>query len=536
MTGELGRTHHDVTIEQRNRHARPLSSSRLSFVAACAAAASLAWHDALPADVSGSIRFGDENFELDVRTTDSLLPLDARGCNNFDLSFLPGAPTVKVEFRSAKGTPIGAAGPSKVIEVRTCKAARYRTELAFDAPTAITWRPETDESLGTKKVRYTATVAPVEIRFDPPVELTIFDQNKRTRPMRLTDVAHATVQGGAQLAVHSDALHFQSTGATIRREGGFRGSDSFSLTTDGRPISPPAIGRGSEVALDASPTEPTAFSLYYPLRGPHVLAFFKDETQGLPTSLASLRIDGVQQFTPTLTVVRADALTLERSPFDFVAGDDKFVGGSLALTIGGTGSEVRDVRIESAHAQLTFGKDADGTREVSYRSVPGGAQFEVPFRVQIPNAWKPGEHTVSANVSSEGGLRQPIAVTVHVVDRHSTTRIAVLATLAIIVIALGARAVAKRRKAQSREAAARSHFIQQHYDDYARYRERVEGLLAAESPAWPDIEQLLHEFVDAKLHTGLPPAQWKAINEAAKERKARETLQALERALARFDA
>ena len=525
-----------MTIEQRNRHARSLSSWRLSFVAACAAASSLAWHDALPADVSGSIRFGDENFELDVRTTDSLLPLDARGCNNFDLSFLPGTPTAKIELRSARGAAIGTAGPSKIIEVRTCKAERYRTELVFAGPTAITWHPEADESIGTKKVRYTATVAPVEIRFDPPVDLTIFDQNKRTRPIRVTDVAHATVQGGAQLAFHSDALHFQSAGATIRREGGFTGSDLFSLTADGRPVSPPAIGRGTEIALDANPTEPTALSLYYPSRGPHVLAFFKDETQGVATPLASLRIDGVQQFTPTLTVVRADALTLERGPLDFVAGGDKSIGGSLALAIGGTGVEVRDVRIESAHAELTFGKDADGTREVSYRSVPGGAQFEVPFRVQIPNAWKPGEHTVAANVSSEGGLRQQIPLTVHVVDRHSTTRIAVLAILAIIVIALGARAVAKRRKAQSREAAVRSHFIQQHYDDYARYRERVEGLLAADSPEWADVEQLLREFVGAKLHTGLPPVQWHAINEAAKARKARETLQALERALARFDA
>lgn len=531
----MERTHHDVTIEQQNRHARSLSALRLAFVATCATASSLAWHDALSVDVSGSIRFGDENFELDVRTTDSLLPLDARGCNNFDLSFLPGTPAAKIEFRTAKGTPISTAGPSKVIEVRTCKAERYRTEVGFSEPTAVTWRPRADESLGTKKVRYTAHIAPTELRFDPPVDLTIFDQNKRVRPIRLADVAYASVQGGAQLALDADALHFRMAGAAIRREGGFTGSDSFSLNAEGRPLTPPAAGRGAEITLDAHPNQSASLSFYYPSRGPHVLALFKDETQATPTSLASLRIDGVQQFTPALTIVRADALTLERGPFDFIAGADAWVGGTLALIVGNAGVEVRDVSIESAHPELAFGT-GDGPGGVQYASVPGGVQFEVPFQVKIPSAWKPGDHVVAANVSSEGRLRQQIPLTVRVIDRHSRTRLIVLAILAAIVIAVIGRAVAKRNKARSQAATQRTHFIQQHYDDYAHYRERVEELLAAESHEWTNVEPLLQSFVDAKLHTGLPPAQWKAINEAAKERKARETLQAFERALARFDA
>src|SRR5690606_5113892 len=158
---------------------------------------------------------------------------------------------------------------------------------------------------------------------------------------------------------------------------------------------------------------------------------------------------------------------------------------------------------QSNHPELSFRKhaSADGTQSVRYATIPGGVPFEVPLRMHVPISWNPGEHDVAVAVASEGGLQRQIPVTVHVIDRHGTTRIALLAVLAAIVIALGAGAVAKRRKTQSREAAVRTQFIQRHYDDYERYRERVEGLLALDSPEWPAVERLLREFLGAKLHT-----------------------------------
>ena len=507
-------------------------------IAACVCLSVFAWHVALPEAISGSIRFGDENFELEVRTLGSSLPLSARGCSNFDLSFASAAPGAALELQNAKGIAIGTVGASKIVEARTCKADRYLTEFVFAAPTTTQWHPHADESLGTKKVRYAANLAPTEIRFEPAIELTIFDQNKRVRPIRVAGVARARLQGEAQLAFSSDALHFRTAGALIRRDGGFTGSDLFSLSTQGRPLTPPEVGRGSEIALDADSEEPASLSLYYPSRGPHVLAFFKDEAQGLATALGSLRVDGTQRLMPELTVVRTDTLTLERGPFDFVVGTDQFVTGSIVLSIGKTGIEVRDIELHSNSPELNFGDgaSADGTRTLSYATVAGGVPFEVPLRMRVPISWNPGEHSIAVAVSSEGGLRRQIPLTVSVIDRHSTTRIALLAVLAAIVIAIGASAVAKRRKAQSQEAAMRTRFIQRHYDDYARYRERVEGLGAFDSPEWSDVESLLREFVHEKLHSGLPPAQWHAIDEAAKQRQARETLQALERALARFEA
>lgn len=507
-------------------------------IAAYACLSMFAWNVALPDPISGSIRFGDENFEVEVRTVGSTLPLSARGCSNFDLSFVTAAPGAKLQLQNSKGAEIGTVGASKIVEVRTCRADRYLTELVFAAPATTKWRPRADETLGTKKIRYAADLAPAEIRFEPPIEVTIFDQNKRVRPLRVAGVSRARVQGSAQLAFSSDALHFRTAGATIRRDGGFTGSDLFSLAMGSRPLTPPEVGRGSEITLDAAPEEPASLSLYYPLRGPHVLALFEDEAQGLATAIGSLRVDGAQRLTPEITVVRAEPLTLERGPFDFVVGTDQFVTGSLVLSIGKTGLEVRDVELRSNHPELSFGSDAPagGAHTMSYATVPGGAPLEVPLRMHVPISWSPGEHSVTVTVSSEGGLRRQIPLTVNVIDRHGTTRIAVLAVLAAIVIGIGAGAVAKRRKAQSREAAIRTRIIQQHYDDYTRYRERVEGLIASESPAWPEVESLLRDFVGEKLNTGLPPAQWHAIDDAARQRKARETLQALERALARFEA
>ncbi len=514
------------------------TSLRSPLIALCAFLGVLAFDSAYAADISGSIRFADEDFEVDVSTIGSSLRLTARGCNNFDLALASATPGGLLELRNAKGAGVGSVSSSKVVEVRTCRADRYLTELVFASPTTTTWHPRADESLGAKKVQYTARLAPIEIRFDPSIELTIFDKSKRVRPIRVAGVSSAVVQGGAQLTLSSDALNFSTAAATIRKPGGFTGADLFSLAADGRLLTPPKAGRGTEIALVADQNERAALSLYYPLRGPHVLALYKDEAQGTPTSLASLRVDGKQLLMPELTVVRADTLTLERGPFDVLIGADTFATGSLVLQIGRVGTEVREVEVASIHPELSLGQSASGDepRQVSYGSVPGGVPLEVPVRVHIPNAWQPGEHVVAVAVSSEGGLRQQVPLTVNVIDRHRTTRIALLAVLAAIVLAVVARAVAKRHKMQSQEAAVRTHFIQDHYDDYAGYRERVEGLLSSDAPVWADVEQLLREFVGAKLHTGLPPQQWHAINEAAKRQNPSATLQALERALARFAA
>src|SRR3712207_226067 len=45
----------------------------------------------MAADLSGSLRFGDGNFSVEVRTIGESLTLSARGCNTFALSFVPEA-------------------------------------------------------------------------------------------------------------------------------------------------------------------------------------------------------------------------------------------------------------------------------------------------------------------------------------------------------------------------------------------------------------------------------------------------------------
>lgn len=511
---------------------------RIALLALCGSSLG-GWYDiALGAQVSGSIRFADENFDIDVHTRESSLELTARGCNNFDLSLASPGQGASIELRDSKNALLGTIAASKILESRTCKSDRYLTELMFAQPTTTKWLPRADDSLGTKKVQYVATLSPVEIRFDPAIELTIFDKNKRARPIRVSGVARASIQGNGELVFSSDALHFQTTAATIRRHGGMTASDQFSLSSDGRLLTPPEVGSGSEMTLAALPNEPIALSLYYPLRGPHVLAFFEDEAQGTPTSLASLRAGSEQLLTPELAVVRADTMTLDRGAFDFLSGEDKLARGSLVLNIGTAAAEVRDVQIVSNHENLTIeqGSAPEGVPSVRYASVPGGMPFEVPLRVRIPQAWKPGEHSIPITVSSEGGLERQIPLTVKITDRHGTTRALLLGVLAAIVVALGIGAVAKRRRAQSQEAAIRTHFIQRQYDDLVRYRERVEGLLASDSLTWLQVEQLFHEFQAARMQTGLTPSQWHAVSEAAKQEKPRETLEALERALARFDA
>jgi hypothetical protein len=510
---------------------------RSTTVTVCTLLSVLAWRPAWPAELSGSIQFGDENFSVEVRSPGQTLPLAARGCNNFDLALASGAPRSTLLLQDVNGKHVGTIGPNKTLESRTCGAERYSTELIFSNPTSTKWTPQADESRGTKKVKYTAALSPTEIRFDPPVALTAFDQNTRVRPIKIPAVAKVTLQGEASLLYSSDTLHFLTAGGTIRRHGGFISGDTFAMMSGSKRITLPDMGHGSEITFDPLPDHGTMLSLYYPLSGPHVLALFQDEAQQLPTSVSSFRVDGKQLLEPELTVERSDPLLLERGPFDFILGREQLATSSLEIRLGTRGTEVRDVRISSVDANvLSLAKTPEGPYEsvVSYPTVAGSVPLVVHVRARIPRAWETGEHTAAINVTSEGGLERRIPLSVRVVDQYRTARIGFFALLAVIVIGLAIRTLVKRRRLESQQASVRARFIQQHYDEYARARERIEVLLAGElDPS--EVTAVLNDFAARQLHTALSMPQWSAIVELSKQGKAREALDSLDRALARFE-
>lgn len=488
------------------------------------------------ADISGSIRFAEEDFTVEVATNGASLLLAARGCNNFDLSFANADRAASLVMVGTDGKQLGSANAAKLIEARTCGSERYSNEIVFAAPTVTTWRPQADESRGTKKITYAASLATKEIRFDPAVQLTVFDKSTRSRPLRIAGVAKVTVQGEGPLLFSSDALHFSTPSGSITKEGGFAGADSFALASGGKAMPMPKIGQGSKITFEAIPAQPASLSLYYPLRGPHVLAFFKDEAQRTPTSISSLRVDGRQLLTPELVLIRADGLTLERGPFDFLSGRERQTTGSLVLSLGNAAMQVRDVRIASSNPNvLSLGTApaADGQDVLSFDKVPGGTPLEVMLSARIPNGWAPGEHNLGVTVSAESNLERQIPIKVRVVDPYAAARIAVLAIIAALVLALVFRAVAKARRAHAEESSVRARFIQQHYEDYVRTRDRIETLLAGELQ-WDDARSLLDDFTRSHLHTGLAPQQWHAVGALAQQQKARETLEALDKAIARF--
>lgn len=503
-----------------------------------ASIAGLVWLGVSPqaADISGSIRFAEEDFFVEVRTTGTSLLLSARGCNNFELSLPIEDRSSSISLFDANDKRLGTANATKLIEARTCGVERYSNELIFDAPTLTRWTPQADESRGTKKIAYTSALAAREIRFDPSVQLTIFDKSTRARPLRIAGVTKVAIEGEAPLLFSSDALHFSTPGGTITKEHGFGAGDSFGLASTGKAMPLPEVGRGSKIAFEAPPDQPTRVSLYYPLRGPHTLAFFKDEAQRTPTAISSLRVDGRQLLTPELSVIRVEELRLQRGPFDFLSGRERRATGLLVISFGSVGVDVRDVRIASGNPNvLSLGTRAttSGQDVLTFDAVPGGTPMEIMLSARIPNGWAPGEHTLGATVSAEGGLERQIEIPVDVIDRYANARMAVLAIIAALVLALVFRAVAKRHRAQAEDASIRARFIQQHYDEYVRTRERIESLLAAD-PQWSDAQAVLDDFQRKNLQSALAHQYWNAVSASAQQRKPRETLEALDRGIARL--
>lgn len=492
-----------------------------------------AYSAAQAAEIQGAIRFNDENFSVDVRTAGQVLALTARGCNNFDLSMAAPTRTAVLVLHGREGAELLRVSGDRTIESRTCDAERYATVMAFEAPTTTTWTPEADESLGTKKVSYVARLSPREIRFDPTIAVTVFDD--RQRPRRVTAVARITIEGAPAVRYRSDAVHLLTAGGTLRRDSGFVPGDEFSLAVGGRRLELPPLGMGSEIAFEALPEQPTAFSLYYPSRGPHVLAF-GDVGRNEPTRVSSFRVDGEQRLTPPFELLSAEPLVHERGAFDFLSSAEHRATGTLQVRLGTSGNEVLDVQFTAVDPNLlSIGASTTGAFEpaVSFSSVPGGEPIEVVLRASIPEDWQPGEHHTFVAVTSEGGLREQIAITIQVTDRFRPIRVALLV---LLVLAAGALALWKALQVQrlrSQQAAERSSFIQRHYEDYSRMRERIETLLAGE-PTWNETAQVLEDFSRLGLQNGLTPSQRAMLTEQTKRQQARPALEYLERTLARF--
>lgn len=503
---------------------------RAAGLATCLSAMGWFGFAAYAADISGSIRFAADDFAVELRTTGRSLVLNARGCNNVDLALAQSGRASNLLLFSSTGRQIGSANASKLIEVRTCGSDHFANEIIFTEPTLTRWTPQADESRGTTKIAYAAVLPAREIRFDPAVQLTVFDRTKRARPLRVANVSRIALEGNGQLLYSSEALHFSTPAGTITKQGGFANGDSFELTSDGKALPLPKIGEGSTLTFASTPDQPTRLSVYYPSRGPHTLAFFKDDAQRTATFVASFRIDGRQLLTPDLVVLRVAEIALERGPFDLLTGKERVASGSLAISLGHAGQEVRDVRIASdlpSVLSLATTSTPGEHDALTLDSIPGGTPLELALNARIPNGWAPGEHTLGVNVSAEGGVERRISIPVRVADRYANARIAILAVIAALVLALVFRAVAKRRRAQAQDAAVRARFIQQHYDDYVRTRERIETLLANE-PQWTDAQAVLDDFTRRNLHTALAPQHWSAVTAAAQQQKARETLEGLD--------
>ncbi len=516
---------------------RKWNSVRSARLAACLSVVLWTGATSHAADMSGSIRFAEEDFTVEVRTVGASLLLATRGCNNFDVTLPSADRSSSLRLLDANGKQLGSANAAKLIEARVCGSDRFSNEIVFAEPTLTRWKAQADESRGTKKVSYAASLAAKELRFDPAIQLTLHDKNTRARPLRIAGVASAIVQGNSPIVFSSEALHFSTEGGTITKEGGFVAGDSFALASGGKPLPLPRVGHGSRIIFEALPAHPISFSLYYPSSGPHTLAFFKDESQRTPTSVGSLRIDGRQLLVPDLAVIRADGLRLERGPFDFLSGRERTATGSLVVSVGSSAVQVRNVHLSSNDSNvlsLATSPATQGQDVLSFDTVPGGTPIEVALSARIPNSWAPGEHTLGVTVSAEGGsLERQVAIPVRITDRYATGRIVVLAIIAALVLALVFRAVAKRHRAQAADASVRARFIQQHYDDYVRTRERIDALLANE-PQWSDVQSMLDEFTRNSLQTALASQQWNTVSTSAQQRKPRETLEALDRGIGRL--
>lgn len=439
---------------------RPTARWRSILLIACATV-SFAADSSLAVPIRGSIRFGDDEFSVEVRSTKQTLSIAARGCNNFDISLPADAPDSALTLVGIDNRTLATVAPGQLVESRTCGAERYFTELRFPATTVTTWTPVPDESRSARKVTYVASLSVAEIRFDPPVDLAIFDGTRQRRPVSVRRVAKIQRRGGTPIRFGADALHFRAVSGTIRRNGGFTSDDVFDLAAGTRPLVPPPLHHGTEIAFDASEERPATLSLYSLPHRPHVLAFFADEAQRTPTFVHSLRVNGVQALTPVLEVLRSDCIALERGPLDFLFAESRSATCSLVLSIGEPRIAVQNVRIESTDPSvLLVGRTFAGPYEaaIAHAHVPGAVPLEIPLRVHLTNAMPPGRHTVRLRVTGDGGLQRDVPLTVEIIDPFGRARTAALATLGAILAILLLRLLLQWHQSRRALAATRARF------------------------------------------------------------------------------
>jgi hypothetical protein len=525
----------------KNQHAismgappRMPSFKPLPYIAPCIVA--LFSTSAFGVDVGGSIRFSDENFSVDIQTTDRVLRLTALGCNNFDLLLQPASRSAELVLHDSRGRNLGSLAGERTIETRTCGEERYSTQISFGAPTRTTWIPQADELVGAKKVKYSAKLSPTEIRFEPPIEMLVYEKNTRSRPVRIANVASAAVQGELPVIYSSNALHFSTARGVIHRTGGFAPNDEFFVESESQRFSRPANGQAEEIAFTGPSDRPASLSLYYPIGGPHILAFGSDEGQREPTQLRSLRIDGEQLLTPPFAILRSEPLIVKRGFFRFFSGNG-LTGGAVQIQLGSEGSDVSNIRVtSSAPTILQLAQSASGpfAPSLEIAKIHGAAPLDIALQFRSHDDLSLGPHNYKLIVTGEGGLRRDIPITVDVTDPFAGTRTLVFVGFIALIVALALWWGIKRQRAASRSADIRAIFFQKHYGDYSEIRERIEDALASDI-TWLKAATVLEEFEEKQLQTALTTQQWNGIRELAVQQKAREALEALDRALARAE-
>jgi hypothetical protein len=514
----------------------PFITPRRLAPVACALALVLS-HAARAADIGGSIRFSDENFSLAVQTVDRTLKLTSRGCNNFDLALLPGDRNAGLLLRDSEGRNLGTIGSERSIETRTCGAERYTTELTFSAPSVITWTPQADELIGGKKVKYSAQFAPAQLHFDPPIEVTVYEKNSHARPIRIANVAAAELPSTMPITYTANAVHFATPAGTIERKHGFSADDEFFLESESQHFARPDNGDGESISFEApSAKMPTSLSLYYPPGGPHILAFTADERGREPTPVKSLRVDDEQLLTPQFAISRSEPLALKRGFLHFASGE-QLTPGSVQVVLGSQGSDVTHVRVASSEpTALQVAKAASGpfAPSIDIAKVAGGAPLDIPVQIRTPGNASTGTYNFSLIVTSDGGLKRKIPITLNVTDPYARTRTAILALMVILLIGVVAWTLLKRRRVEVQAADQRAMFFQKHYGEYSEIRERIEAAMASDV-SWLKAAQVFEEFTDKHLERALAPQEWSHIQQLATQQKGREALGALDRALVRLE-
>jgi hypothetical protein len=489
------------------------------------------------ADIGGSIRFSDESFSLTVHTTNQALRLNSHGCNNFDLILPPAERNAAVVLRDREGRSLGTVGYQRTIETRTCGADSYATEFSFDVPTQITWTPQADELVGGKRVKYVAQFAPRQVRFDPPVELTIYENNSRARPLRIAEVAAAQFQAAQPVVYSSNSLHFVTPAGTIERRHGFATDDEFFLESESQHFARPANGAGERIAFEAPSSQtPTALSLYYPPGGPHILAFTANERGREPTPVKSLRVDDEQLLTPQFAITQSEPLTVKRSFFRFAAGD-QIAQSSVRMVLGSAGSEVSRIHVASSDpttVQLATSAAGPFSPSVDMLKIAGGTPIEIAMHVRTPADAATGIHNYSLTVTSDGGLKRVIPITLSVSDPFARTRSTLLAAMIAVLIAAVTWTLIRRRSAELKAADKRAIYFQKHYGEYSEIRERIEMALASDI-TWLKAADVLESFAEQHLQEALTAQQWNTIQQLATQQKARESLETLDRAVARLE-